>query len=713
MAFVANVSAKDYVISNLGKAEDFTAGTYSYNGADVAMRSGAWLAETGEKFAVVLKQEDNINNSLTDEGNIANIHKSETELRVYKDFRLDITAPEGVSMKNVVIFSTGGRYANFTATPAGTVTVSDADKTMTWSYADGSNTLSILADVAQIRISKVVVSDEAGTVVEPEPEPGVNTGAGTEEIPYTVADIIAKGTEASETGVYVKGYIVGYANGSIDKPVFSAADCTVATNILLADAADCNDVAACVPVQLPKGDVRTALNLQDNPGNLGREVTLTGDIAKYFNVPGFKNTSAYVLGEGGSTPDVPDTPEGPVAFLDENFASNIPSTWTQVNVSGDKEWYQTSYNGVGYAAMTGYKGTQPPFDQWLVSPAIDMSKVNNKTLTFRTQVNGYGSTTSVFEAYVMTSADTKGENTKLDATIATAPASGYSEWVESGSLDMSTFTGVVYVAFRFYATEDVNYATWCVTDVKLGTATETPDDPEKPEVKTVANVAEFISMASDEKPVYAINNAVTVVYQNGSYLYVTDETAALLVYGYDLPKYAAGDVIPAGITGAAQIYNEFAQLSSPVLDTFKAATESLTPPAPKAITCEELAADLIHNYVLIENVTISGEGRNFTMVDNTGAEVTLYNQFNDATKYDPAVEVPTGEGFNVYGFVGAYKGNLQVYPVNIVSNSGVEGIELENAPVVYYNLQGVKVANPENGIYVRVQGGNATKVVIR
>lgn len=36
----------------------------------------------------------------------------------------------------------------------------------------------------------------------------------------------------------------------------------------------------------------------------------------------------------------------------------------------------------------------------------------------------------------------------------------------------------------------------------------------------------------------------------------------------------------------------------------------------------------------------------------------------------------------------------------------------ENAPVVYYNLQGAKVANPSNGLYIRVQGNKAEKVVL-
>ena len=36
----------------------------------------------------------------------------------------------------------------------------------------------------------------------------------------------------------------------------------------------------------------------------------------------------------------------------------------------------------------------------------------------------------------------------------------------------------------------------------------------------------------------------------------------------------------------------------------------------------------------------------------------------------------------------------------------------ENAPVEYYNLQGVKVANPENGLFIKKQGSKATKVVL-
>ncbi|MDE6835409.1 MAG: hypothetical protein K2J03_00445, partial [Muribaculaceae bacterium] len=44
--------------------------------------------------------------------------------------------------------------------------------------------------------------------------------------------------------------------------------------------------------------------------------------------------------------------------------------------------------------------------------------------------------------------------------------------------------------------------------------------------------------------------------------------------------------------------------------------------------------------------------------------------------------------------------------------SGVSAIEAEDAEAIYFNLQGVKVANPENGLYIKVVNGKSQKVMI-
>ncbi len=48
-------------------------------------------------------------------------------------------------------------------------------------------------------------------------------------------------------------------------------------------------------------------------------------------------------------------------------------------------------------------------------------------------------------------------------------------------------------------------------------------------------------------------------------------------------------------------------------------------------------------------------------------------------------------------------------------NAGVNDVVVapdDNAPVEYFNLQGIRVANPENGVFIRRQGATATKVVL-
>lgn len=47
-------------------------------------------------------------------------------------------------------------------------------------------------------------------------------------------------------------------------------------------------------------------------------------------------------------------------------------------------------------------------------------------------------------------------------------------------------------------------------------------------------------------------------------------------------------------------------------------------------------------------------------------------------------------------------------------DSGVDNIEMDkNAPVIYYNLQGVKISNPEKGLFIKKQGNKSSKVIIK
>ena len=176
---------------------------------------------------------------------------------------------------------------------------------------------------------------------------------------------------------------------------------------------------------------------------------------------------------GNITPHEPEA--DPVTSLNEGFDVSLPQTWYNVIVSGDKRWYQTVFQENGYAAVTGYKGALPPFDTWLITPPVDIKNAANRTLSFRTEVAGYGSTTSRLEVYILNSLDpaTATVKVKLDAALATPTTNGptYSGWCESGDIDLSQWAdGTYYIGFRYQATQDANYATWCLDDVKFGIA---------------------------------------------------------------------------------------------------------------------------------------------------------------------------------------------------------------------------------------------------
>ena len=71
--------------------------------------------------------------------------------------------------------------------------------------------------------------------------------------------------------------------------------------------------------------------------------------------------------------------------------------------------------------------------------------------------------------------------------------------------------------------------------------------------------------------------------------------------------------------------------------------------------------------------------------------------------------------YNVTFVVTIYNGEPSLYVINyeLAGTTGIDAIEAEAAAPVYYNLQGVEVANPENGIYLVRRGNKVSKEIIR
>lgn len=317
-----------------------------------------------------------------------------------------------------------------------------------------------------------------GTAAEPE-EP-------EEAKEYTVAEALEAFTGVA-TPAIVKGYIVGTVDGQVytDGCRFSGT-AESKTNLLIADNVDETDPANCMPVQLPSGAVRNALNLVDNPGNYKKLVTLTGSLEKYFGVAGLKYVSKYVI--DGVTPEEPETPEG--AYINETFATDFGAFTTQETV-GNYPWiidYSTA-KATSYVDTDGdgKADTNKEATSWLVSPTIDLTNETEAYIAFEYIIR-YAESGKVADNHQLLICN------DFSGDVATASWVNIPYGAVEG-VDWNTFykaniavpadflgKSTVTLALRYTATTKAG--TWEVKNfvVAHGAATgETPEEPETPD----------------------------------------------------------------------------------------------------------------------------------------------------------------------------------------------------------------------------------------
>ena len=76
------------------------------------------------------------------------------------------------------------------------------------------------------------------------------------------------------------------------------------------------------------------------------------------------------------------------------------------------------------------------------------------------------------------------------------------------------------------------------------------------------------------------------------------------------------------------------------------------------------------------------------------------------------LDVPNTQNVMFEGDLALKNGDVIDVYMNEAPNSGIDEIGAEAGAVEYYNLQGVKVENPEKGVFIKKQGGKTTKVVL-
>jgi hypothetical protein len=117
---------------------------------------------------------------------------------------------------------------------------------------------------------------------------------GSKKSPFSISEaIVNQGREE----VWVEGYIVGGFTGSKVGSFTTDPYLARQSNIAIADHKNETNLNAILPVELPAGKVRAALNISENPFNIGKKIIVRGNLQRYYSAPGLKNPKEFTFAE--------------------------------------------------------------------------------------------------------------------------------------------------------------------------------------------------------------------------------------------------------------------------------------------------------------------------------------------------------------------------------------------------------------------------------
>ena len=168
--------------------------------------------------------------------------------------------------------------------------------------------------------------------------------------------------------------------------------------------------------------------------------------------------------------DVKLTNDRVVPLFEESFANF--AAWTKYSVTGAQVWTvdPTFGNPGACAKMTGFASSvNNANEDWLISPAINLSAVTSATLTFDNVCKFAGNDIEVFISsnYSGSGAPSAATWTPLTANLDTNVSGSYI-WKPSGAINISALTGNsnVRVAFKYTSTSTAS-KTWEIDNVKV------------------------------------------------------------------------------------------------------------------------------------------------------------------------------------------------------------------------------------------------------
>ena len=262
--------------------------------------------------------------------------------------------------------------------------------------------------------------------------------------------------------------------------------------------------------------------------------------------------------------DEPETPESGSIFA-ETFKSSLGKFSTQQTV-GDFAWKHETYNGNGYAKVSGYAdGASQDAESWLISPAINLSGINDAYISFDYVINkGDASLAASNHQLVVTDNYTGDVATTEWITV---PFGAYNDntWGFKNTGKIALPEAImskenVVIAFKYNSTT-ANSSTWEMNNLVVASGTgETPEQPEEPENPETPDTPEGISTIADvissgEGTTAAVQGTIVATYARG--FIVKDNTASILVYLNEDKGFVEGDVVT--VSGTVSMYGGLPQ----------------------------------------------------------------------------------------------------------------------------------------------------------
>lgn len=239
-------------------------------------------------------------------------------------------------------------------------------------------------------------------------------------------------------------------------------------------------------------------------------------------------------------------------------------------------------------------------------------------------------------------------------------------------------------------------------------------------VKKFDTLAQLVQAGKDsggDDIKFVFDGTVAVTYQNGSYLYIQDDTASMQVKGSGLPAYKNGDRIN-GFSGTL-VSSHYSSEVEAVVSSFKdgvAGAEVL----PEVVEIEDIAAGMQYKYVQINDVYVDTVSEDYPvdfdgcLKNQQGAGMWLDNIFGIEV-----ISTDNTELYNVIGVLDYCNTNLgagwRILPISFSPTSSIKSIELDAKNIEIYNLNGIRM-NPSEltkGVYIVRHGSKVQKAIVK